>query len=1093
MATGIEVRAVPSDTRPWLKSFGTIDCGYEMMRVAWPKLEHSFAVRRKGENVDSDIADPPRAVVIGHHRYPAKLLSQHPVDLLVVERGYLKHPTQGYQREPWEDLVRATDQAKRPKVVLEAWPSSAEFWNKGPVCKASLTRWSEAGYTSRCKLLNATRVGGAIAQSRLMVARVLHALAPQWTWPCEEAAAAMARPMSNLLTPPGLVRTKHHPGPIAEAASAKLEPMPNQPGAWIQTERGFRRLQLDEVGRGLGLNKASSTTAVPGPLKRTTSVFHWEYLSEILTNRDAASMTAPTRTSVQDHTTRPSPAVPAPPPFSWRPPDLSPEGAWYQQRLANLRAAVSTCPNPKKAWLDGLRMLRIHRSNYNADGPKPTRLQVLWWEFPPEHWEGLREGSRMNFLTDPQPRLNPNANMDEEQLQVAAAFVDELIDLGVVDTLAEGQAILLNAPLFVVPKEGQEGEWRVIADMLRGGQNMCIGNDPVVLPRMSHILEQLYEGGSSAVIDASKFFYQFPTHPADRKFLGLLHPISGILYAYRGLPMGAGTSPGLAGRYGLGFLRILKAKFDTFQGDRKANCWWTGFSELGYDPKLGYGFVLQGRDGVAVKVWAFVDDFLLHGPTHERTSKALQFFLDTALDCGMLCHPKKLTPPCQVVKYCGFLLDTTDVPCLRIPIGKRERALAMVEHILESKPSREFSRLSLAVAAGVLESLVDATPRRIGHTHLRNMHSTVHPSGAGTGAEPYYAKSTVGPDVRTDLEWWRHFLYHGGERYARSAASATLVPMWGDGSGTGTGGTFLLPDGPLQMWKGKWVPVVYDFTSNWKELATLKLSLERAIQAGEAKLRGTTVFYFTDNSTTYWIGASGSSPSPRLHQLIREIRMLELELGIQLEIVHVPGFIMIRQGTDGLSRGIWMTPLQALEDPHRLTRAIFDPLPFDALLVDQFYQRIPQQGLRRSAAPWQYRHWASTWDASTCFNRCTVWFPPPELARQVICFILDAWVEQPLTTSALIFVPRVVQAFWWGLCRHIRDLGTIYPHLTPLRCPPLVPLPVVVLYLPPHQRSLPTKDRLDRPPVPPEAHWHREQAAQMRGLSPRPVNGSQCP
>jgi hypothetical protein len=38
------------------------------------------------------------------------------------------------------------------------------------------------------------------------------------------------------------------------------------------------------------------------------------------------------------------------------------------------------------------------------------------------------------------------------------------------------------------------------------------------------------------------------------------------------------------------------------------------------------------------------------------------------------------------------------------------------------------------------------------------------------------------------------------------------------------------------MWKEKWVPVVYDFLSNWKELATLKLSLERARGAGEAKI-----------------------------------------------------------------------------------------------------------------------------------------------------------------------------------------------------------------------------------------------------------------
>jgi hypothetical protein len=39
--------------------------------------------------------------------------------------------------------------------------------------------------------------------------------------------------------------------------------------------------------------------------------------------------------------------------------------------------------------------------------------------------------------------------------------------LGICDEAPFGRPVLLNAPLFVVPKEGQPGEWRVIADMLR--------------------------------------------------------------------------------------------------------------------------------------------------------------------------------------------------------------------------------------------------------------------------------------------------------------------------------------------------------------------------------------------------------------------------------------------------------------------------------------------------------------------------------------------------------------------------------------------------------------------------------------------------
>jgi hypothetical protein len=41
-----------------------------------------------------------------------------------------------------------------------------------------------------------------------------------------------------------------------------------------------------------------------------------------------------------------------------------------------------------------------------------------------------------------------------------------------------------------------------------------------------------------------------------------------------------------------------------------------------YDPNLGYGFNLIGKDGGVVRVWAFVDNFLIHRPTWEKNSLA---------------------------------------------------------------------------------------------------------------------------------------------------------------------------------------------------------------------------------------------------------------------------------------------------------------------------------------------------------------------------------------------------------------------------------------------------------------------------------------
>ena len=251
---------------------------------------------------------------------------------------------------------------------------------------------------------------------------------------------------------------------------------------------------------------------------------------------------------------------------------------------------------------------------------------------------------------------------------------------------------------------------------------------------------------------------------------------------------------------------------------------------------------------------------------------------------------------------------------------------------------------------------------------------------------------------------------------------------------------------------------------------------------GGASVRGTTIFYFTDNSTTYWIAAGGSSKSPGLHSLLEEIRLIELELGCTLQVVHVPGVVMITQGTDGLSRGVWATALHDWVDQGSLTEAVFAPLPVDMDMASTLARSLGHDRFR-------YQPWESVWDARDMFDTMSIWFPPPEIARQAITFMLEAWVERPGTTSALFFVPRVIPAFWHGLSRHIQELPMIHPFAATggLRHPSRLPIPVIVLYLPPYVHVLPPPrhPRMGLPAQTGEVRWHEEQAARMRGLPPR--------
>ena len=1047
------------------------------MKDAWSNLSCQFTLG--GHKDAADVPHYPGPYI------PPTLLQKHPVDILVQDFGKF------YRCDPKQDLVHMTitavsRTANKPRVVIESWNPCTSTWSSGPLAKGTRTRWRKLGYYTHTKRIRATDVGGAIAQARLLVCRV--PIDQVWKWP-PTWQQEPARPMSNLLIPDGLIppRAWGIP-PTGYSIDAQLHPMPWDPprhSAYIKTPKGSRRLTTEELAKGLGATGDSLATAKTlrnrKLLEDTTSLFHWEYLGQAIQGstdqaeislRPNVTLEAPP--SVDDlETGPPAPSIP----FHWRPPDLSPGARWFYQRLRSLwSVARKHGRRVLELFNNGLDCLAKHRGNYDRHGSRPTKLQILWWEFPPEHWQSLREGSSMNFLQPPPAKHEPNGEMDDEQLATAGEFVDELIDLTVVREAPSDMHIHSTTPLFALPKPGQPGQWRIIADMKKGGQNTTVCSEPVYLNRPLHILDQLYHDGWSAVVDASKFFYQFATRPEDYPYLGLIHPVTGKMYYWASLPMGAGNSPACGCRHGLAFLRLVRRQL---VAGSKLNTWQCTLTGGDYDPKLGHGFVLTAPEGgPAVRIWAHVDDFLIHGPTVQATQWALRIFMDIAIQVGLLCHPHKLIPPTQVPKYTGFIFDTRGVPTLRIPTDKRERALAMVQHLLD-KPNG-VSCLALAVVVGTLESLSDATPSRLGHTHLRSAYSIIHPDGAPPLDTKYYGFVDLTQECARSLRWWELILHQDVCRPARRNRSATLVPTYGDGSGTGTGGTIQLPDAPLQMWMGQWSPHVFSYSSNWKELNTLNLTLTQLEHTPHA-IRETTVFYFTDNIVTYFICNAGSSTNPILHSLVESILLRALRLRCDLHVIHVPGKLLIHQGTDGLSRGVWMSYHNWDRTPENITKGIFcavqpTPAQWDQLL---FLAQAP-----RSTPIWPS---AQPPHPDQLLHRWTAFHPSPEAARQAIIFFMETWVESPYDTGGVFIIPRVLTASWHFISKHVREVAVLAPG--DVAHPAGLPIPSVLLVISPFCASLPTSNpSMDHHRGPPHIRrLHKTLATDMRTLQPTSV------
>jgi hypothetical protein len=157
--------------------------------------------------------------------------------------------------------------------------------------------------------------------------------------------------------------------------------------------------------------------------------------------------------------------------------------------------------------------------------------------------------------------------------------------------------------------------------------------------------------------------------------------------------MGSANSPAIAGRLGASFLRKLRERFPVFKGTPTDNTWWSQMERRGHDPTLGHGRVLvSDEDGLrACLMWVHVDDFFVHAPTKAKLIEGLNRFMDMAVDVGLLCNPKKVVPPAQIVKYCGFLYDSVNIPTLSIPEDKRTRALAIVQYCPSKRQSKQVS------------------------------------------------------------------------------------------------------------------------------------------------------------------------------------------------------------------------------------------------------------------------------------------------------------------------------------------------------------------------------------------------------------------
>ena len=80
-------------------------------------------------------------------------------------------------------------------------------------------------------------------------------------------------------------------------------------------------------------------------------------------------------------------------------------------------------------------------------------------------------------------------------------------------------------------------------------------------------------------------------------------------------------------------------------------------------------------------------------------------------------------------------------------------------------------------------------------------------------------------------------------------------------------------------------------------------------------------------------------------------QLFETELCVHLQVVHVPGLVMIQQGSDALSWWPGLPPLQISMNQQALTTTVFAPLTPDRILIQAYVNKYQLQ-ISYQGQPW---------------------------------------------------------------------------------------------------------------------------------------------
>ena len=463
-----------------------------------------------------------------------------------------------------------------------------------------------------------------------------------------------------------------------------------------------------------------------------------------------------------------------------------------------------------------------HSAPLAADSPRPrgpiggclARAARAWEDIGAEQWvlEVLRQGYQIPFHTSPPlsrvPLPFPSYPATSERGLALRAEVLALVEKGAVEAAPSTPGFYSR--IFLVPKAS--GGFRPVIDL--STLNSYITTSRFRMETPQSVLAAVRQGDWMATIDLKDAYLQVPVHPRSRRFLRFSW--GGSSFQFSTLCFGLSTAPQV-------FTRMMAP-------------------------------VAVAMHRLGVRLFLYLDDWLLLAPSHREAADAVQSLLQLCNRLGLrINYDKSHLVAQQSIVYLGMTIQS--VPMLAFPTRLRvDTFLRVLRAFLASV--RPPAKLWLSLL-GHMASLIHLVPGSRLRMRGLQLHLRRHWRRSLADSVPIQWPAFLRPD----LLWWER-----EDHLLRGRALRPTFPdflLFTDASKQGWGCSL------LQYTAGEaWSPRESDLHINLLELRAVGLSLRHFLPL----LQNHTVGVYADNTTALaYLAHQGGTRSVALNEEAQEI------------------------------------------------------------------------------------------------------------------------------------------------------------------------------------------------------------------------------